>query len=327
MTKFGYKLVLHKNMKYLKTIKQLFTFKALLVKGLLNLFALLPLKTNHYLGSFIGWLFLVIPNRAHHVTTTNIQICFPQMPPEQQQRLIKDSLIETGKTFTEASPMWKWDKDKLFKQIKNIHGEELLQNALNNKNGVILALPHLGNWELLGLYCSANYSTTSMYQKPKMTELDSIIKYGRERFGATLVPADNHGVRAMYKALRNNEFVCILPDQEPTKGNGVFATFFNLKAYSMTLVSRLANKTNATVIIAYTKRLSHGKGYDIYFVEVEKMLQKINSNISNDSINYLNSEMEKCIKNIPEQYQWSYKRFRTQPLDESGKPTEDYYNS
>jgi len=145
--------------------------------------------------------------------------------PSVHLLLIKSSLIETGKTLTEAGPMWQWDKNTLFSLIKKVHGEELLQNALENNHGVILALPHLGNWELLGLYCSAHYPTTSMYQKPKLSQIGPIIKHGRERLGANLVPADNVGVRAMLKALKNNEFVCILPDQEPATGSGIFASF------------------------------------------------------------------------------------------------------
>ncbi|MDH5396034.1 MAG: lysophospholipid acyltransferase family protein, partial [Gammaproteobacteria bacterium] len=242
-------------------------------------------------------------------------------------QLLKQSLIETGKTVIEASPMWQWDKNKLFSLIRKVHGEELIQQALDKNNGVILALPHLGNWELLGLYCSSKYTTTSMYQKPKMIEIDSIVKHGRERFGANLVPADHVGVKAMYKALKNNSCVCILPDQEPGKGNGVFAPFFGVPAYSMTLISRLAKKTKATVILAYSKRLPVAGGYEIIFSALPAMAEKLENVNPEDSVEYLNAEMEKHIRNISEQYQWSYKRFRTQPAEVLATLTgKDFYN-
>lgn len=308
-------------MMYFKTIKQ--KLKTLLAKTIISLLALFSLRNCHRLGSIIGWILSIFPNRNLHVTTTNVQLCFPEMEKEQQQRLIKKSLIETGKTLAEASPMWQWNKDKLFKLIKKVHGEDSIQQAINNKQGVIIALPHLGNWELLGLYCSAKYPTTSMYQKPKMAQLDSVVKKGRERFGAKLVPTDNQGIRAMLKALKKNELICILPDQEPSDGNGIFAPFFGLQAYSMTLISRLANKTDAKVIVAYTKRLGGGQGYEIIFSEVDK----INVGSLEDSVTYLNAETEKCIREIPEQYQWSYKRFRKQPAIKDKRITgKDFYN-
>ncbi len=298
------------------------------MKFLIKLFSSLSLKNCHRFGSILGWLSSRIDNRSRLVTEKNIQLCFPEMNARQQQKLVQQSLIETGKTFTEASPMWKWDKKKLFSLIKNVRGEEHLQQALNNKHGVILALPHLGNWELLSLYCSAHYPTTSMYQKSKMPQIGALVKHGRERLGANLVPANNVGVRSMLKALKKNEFVVILPDQEPGRGNGVFSSFFGIPAYSMTLISRLAKKTNASVIMAYTKRLSSKDGYEIIFTDLPEMNKKIKSDSLNDSVNYLNSELEKCIRSIPEQYQWSYKRFSLQPCANDGfHQGLDFYNT
>ena len=307
----------------MKTLKK--SLQAALAKTIITVVAFFSLKTSHRVGALIGFISAHIPNRNRFVTDTNIELCFPELTKKQQQELSRKSLIEMGKTFTEAGPMWKWDQDKLFKLIKKVQGEELLQKARKNKQGVILALPHLGNWELLGLYVSAKYPTTSMYQKPKLQQMDAIIKHGRERLGANLVPADNVGVRAMLKALKNNGVVCILPDQEPNTGTGIFAPFFGQQAYSMTLISRLAKKTKASVIIAYTKRLASDEGYEIIFTELPGMAEKLISNELDDSVVYLNNELEKTIRGLPEQYQWSYKRFRNQPLKDNNTRV-DFYN-
>lgn len=293
-------------------------------KILISLLALLSLKNCHRIGHSIGWLLTRVSNRNLHVTTTNIQLCFPEMNSQDQQQLIKNSLIEMGKALTEAGPMWQWNKNKLFNFIKKINGEAHIQHAQDNKQGVILALPHIGNWELLALYCSSKYPTTTMYQKSKVAQFDTIIKNGRERFGAKLVPTNNQGIRAMLKALKSNELICVLPDQEPKKGNGIFAPFFNIQTYSMTLISRLANKTDAKVIIAYSNRLEKGEGYEINFVP----LDEFNSKSVEDSVSYLNAEIEKCILEIPEQYQWCYKRFRRQSEIKDIRITgKDFYNS
>lgn len=307
-------------MPSIKNIRQ--SLIALFATNFVRGFAFLSLKNCHRLGAFLGWLTYIIPNRNRHVTKVNVKLCFPDKNEQQQQQLVKDSLIETGKTAAEISPMWHWEKEKLLSLIKNVQGEELLLQAVENKKGVILAAPHLGNWELLGHYLADKFPTTCMYQKPKIHQLDDIIRKGRERLGVKLVPADGQGIRAMLKALKNNELTCILPDQEPSHGDGVYIPFFNVKAYSMILISRLAKKTGATVLIIYSKRLKKGEGYEVVF----SPLEDIHNESVEESVTYLNAEMEKCIRDIPEQYQWSYKRFRTQPLDENGRPTEDYYN-
>ncbi|MFK5915695.1 MAG: lysophospholipid acyltransferase family protein [Woeseiaceae bacterium] len=305
----------------MKIIRQKIT--ALLAKNMLSFFARLSLKNVHRIGRVLGWLFYKVPNRSLSVSQKNIQLCFPEMSQSQQQQLIKNSLIETGKTLTESGPMWLWNKEKLLSLVTKVHGEEHIQKAIDNNQGVIIAIPHLGNWELLGLYCSAHYPSTSMYQKHQIKQLDIMIKEGREHLGATLVPTDSKGVRAMYSALKNQQLVCILPDQVPTQGSGVFADFFGIPAYSMTLTSRLAKKTNAQVLLAYTKRLNQGTGYEIYFNSLESFVEKT----MDESATYLNTELEKCIRLVPEQYQWSYKRFRVQPKDKKGNSIADYYNS
>ena len=124
----------------------------LFTKLFLRGFALLSLKNCHRIGGFLGWLISVTSNRHHFVTTINVQLCVPEMSSAQQQQLIKKSLIETGKTVTEISPMWQWNKKKLLQSVKSVQGEELLQQALKENKVVILAAPHLGNWALLGHY-------------------------------------------------------------------------------------------------------------------------------------------------------------------------------
>ena len=298
--------------------------KIRLIKLVLTTLSRLSLRNCHRVGSAIGQLAYLVKGKSRRITEKNIQLCFPQLDSSSQQTLVHQSLLETGKTLAEAGPMWLWNKDRLFSLIKKVHGEDRVQKALQQNKGVIIALPHLGNWELLGLYCSANYPTTSLYRVPRMAQLDTIVKTGRERLGAKLVPTNNQGIRALYKALRDNELTCILPDQEPPgdKGNGVFAPFFGIQTYSMTLLSRLAQKTQADIIIGYTKRLPGGKGYEIFFDGLaEDAMNQAHPPSLEASVTVLNAGLEKSIRQIPEQYQWGYKRFRTRPQGE-----EEFYN-
>jgi KDO2-lipid IV(A) lauroyltransferase len=199
--------------------------------------------------------------------------------------------------------------------IQEVHGEKLLQDAYASQQGVILAFPHLGNWEIVSLYCSSRYPMTTLYQPPRLMQFDAMIRHGRERLGAKLVATDNTGVRALLAALKQGEMIGVLPDQEPKFGNGVFASFFNIPAYSGTLVSRLVNKTNAMVIFAYAERLPKGEGYQLYFSAAGKAIY---ADDLQTSVAGLNQGVENCIRSIPEQYQWSYYRFRSRP--EGDKP-------
>ena len=105
-------------MSFSKKLKQ--KLQILIVKIFIHILAILPLSVCHFIGNIIGHLVYYIPNSSRRITEINIKLCFPDMTPAQQNKLIKQSLIETGKTLTEASPMWKWKKEKLFQLIKKL---------------------------------------------------------------------------------------------------------------------------------------------------------------------------------------------------------------
>ena len=103
------------------------------------------------------------------------------------------------------------------RKIKQSKWKRKSYRSIHKKNGVIVIIPHLGSWEFFGKYTSLNFPMTSMYQPPKLSNLDPLIKKGRESSGASLVPTNKTGIKKILKALKSNELVAILPDQVPKK--------------------------------------------------------------------------------------------------------------
>ena len=284
-----------------------------LINWLLRACATLPLPLAHVVGAAIGWGLILIPNELRRISRINIPLCLPELTPAQQRRLIRVSLIESGKTMTEAGALWLWPDARLLALAKDTRGEEHLRAALGSGKGAILAVPHLGAWEMIGLYCSAHYPMTSLYRPPRLAEMDEVVRHGRERLGAKLVPADAGGVRALYQALHRGELVGMLPDQEPGAGNGVFAPLFGVRANTMVLLSRLAIKTGAAVIFGFAERLPRGQGYRLHFIPAPPA---INQEPLEQSVAVMNVMAERLVRQKPEQYQWGYRRFRTRPEGE-----------
>ncbi|MEN8216796.1 MAG: lauroyl acyltransferase [Pseudomonadota bacterium] len=283
--------------------------RTLLIKGLLHLFALLPLGTVQSIATLLGRIVAQRPSlRITQVTRTNIRLCFPG---ENQETLIKQSLIETCKAFSELGALWLWRVDRVLGLVREVSGEACLQQALQRGKGVVLLTPHLGAWELVGLYVSSRYTLTALYRPPKLAGLHDLIHAARERAGGRIVPTDQSGVRALYKALRRREVVGILPDQVPSDaGSGIFAPFFGIPAYTMILVYRLARQTGAPVIFTYAERLPQGRGFHLHFLEAPADIAAENLEIA---VAALNQGVQQCLQDCPAQYQWSYKRFKRRP--------------
>ncbi len=288
--------------------------RAIAIKLILRLLSLLPLPIAHIVGTILGRALFYLPNQSRQTTQTNIRLCFPELPAQQQRTLIKNSLIEMGKSISEMGYLWFRPKSDCLKLISKVSGEKYLHEAMQKNRGIIIAAPHLGAWEIIGLYCADIYPITILYRPPKIEQLDKMIRTARQKNGAKLVPTNSHGVKSLYKALSDGELIGILPDQDPGKNGGIFAPFFNIETNTMLLLSRLAKKNDSPVIFCYAERLPKGKGFHLHFIPANHKVSDAQPLIAATT---LNSEIEKYVRKIPEQYQWSYKRFRSRPKGEN----------
>ena len=283
---------------------------------LLHLLGALPLPLLHGIGVLLGQLFSLLPNRHRRITQRNLQLCFPEMGERQRARLLVQSLQETGKTFMETALMWCGSRRRILGLVREVIGEEHLSAALERGKGVILAAPHLGSWELIGHYVAAgkpNVPITCLYKPPRSPSVEAAMRLGRMHLGVQLAPTDASGVKILLGLLKRGEVAGILPDQDPLAGNGVFAPFFGIATNSMTLLPRLANKSGASVLVSYAERLSWGRGYRLHFIPCAPEVAERDPLIG---VTALNADVEAAVRQCPEQYQWSYKRFRTRPEGE-----------
>ena len=286
-----------------------------LIKLILYFCAYLPLPIIHGIGVCIGWGLLLIPNRSRQTSEINIALCWPELSSREQRKLLRNSLKETGKTIIETSALWLRTGESALRLIKQVDGNELVEQVIAKGSGAILATPHLGAWEAAGLYASEQFRITGLYRPLKIPELETLVQSSRNRLGGNYVPATAKGVRALFKALEQGDVVGMLPDQEPKAGTGIFAPFFGIPAYSMVFLAKLAARTEAPIIFAWCERLSWGRGYHLHFRAMSGTNQ---SGDMQTAVTAINQAAENCIRECPEQYQWSYRRFKTRP---DGEPS------
>ncbi|TCK03600.1 KDO2-lipid IV(A) lauroyltransferase [Marinobacterium mangrovicola] len=276
----------------------------------MRLVALLPLSMAQWLGRCMGrWIYRQgDKQRLYTNTRINLELCFPEMPKAERDKLTKKSLENTGCSLAEMGVSWIWSPERVLEKVKSVVGEDLIADELNNGRGILLIAPHLGNWEVMNLYLSRRYPVTAMYKPPRQKKFDELILKRRARLGSKMAPADTRGVRMLIKALRGGEIVGVLPDQEPDREGGVFVPFFGQPALTMKLFPQLAAQTGVTVISGYAKRLENGEGFELRFAKAEA---EINNKDVQISAAAMNRSIEHCVNECPEQYQWEYKRFHS----------------
>lgn len=290
------------------------TLKTTIVIALLRVLSWIPLRALHQIAHLVGTIVYLLPTETRRVTLINLKIVFPGMSEDDRRKLAKRSIRETIKTGFELGHMWYGSLEHVLGMIKEVKGLELVRAAQASGQGIIYAAPHLGSWELLGIYVSSLGPLTTLYKPPKIKGLNQLIASSRAKAGAELVATDRAGVVRLTRTLQQGGATGILPDQQPRKDGGVFAPFFGTPAFTMTLLPKLAARTNALVLFAYAERLPDGQGFNIVFTPADEDIKNDDAIIAASA---LNRSVERAVMALPSQYQWEYKRFRKRPDDDT----------
>jgi KDO2-lipid IV(A) lauroyltransferase len=172
--------------------------------------------------------------------------------------------------------------------------------------------PHLGCFEVTAQFYAAfrpeakTRPITVLYRIPHKSILRPIVETGRAADGLRLAPAEMRGVRMLMKAMKDRQVVGILPDQVPSRGEGVWAPFFGRWAYTMTLAARLARQFDAIVLFVYGERLPRGEGYRIH---LRRLDEPLTGDPAHDAA-VMNRGLEALIRQCPAQYLWGYNRYK-----------------
>ncbi len=269
--------------------------------------ALLPLRVNQTIGAGIGCVIWWLQLRPAKITQLNINVCYPDLDVAQRKSLAKASVIDMAKTMTELSYVWFNKPQKVLAKVVETSGTELLEQSRRDGRGVMLLGPHLGNWEVTGLYLASMHQMASMYKPPKMADFEKAMSKARGQTGAELVPTSQRGVARLLTILKQGGVVGILPDQVPTQKSCEFAPFFGREAHTMVLVSKMLQKVDVDVYTAFAIRLPAGKGFKLCIRTVDEAIFAADLRTS---LTALNKSVELAIAEAASQYQWEYKRFR-----------------
>ena len=287
--------------------------RARAINALLKLLSYLPLRGLHALGRATAWLSKRLHRDEARIAQVNADLCFPDWPAQRRAWLARRAMSENAKGLFELAAVWHWPPARVLDQIQSVEGAEAIDQAMAEGKGMLVIAPHHGAWEVLQMWLAQRVSLHALYRPPRWPELEALLNRGRSRSGATFWPAKPSGIRALFKALKAGEAVGVLPDQAPP-GEGVFVPFFGQPAKTMTLFGKLAERTGAPVVIGWAERLSEGAGYILHWRRVS---DEVNNTDPEKAAAALNREIEQVVRQRPEQYQWTYRRFSRR---EAGEP-------
>lgn len=270
---------------------------------MLTLFRLLsrvPLRWLHALGALLGWVvFAASPvyRRRFIANARQAGYTFAQVRPAVAH--IGRMVAELPRLWLGSPPPVEWD------------GFQRIESAYAQGRGVLLLTPHLGCFEVAAQAIARRQLAqhgplTVLYRPARKAWIAPLVAASRQRPELEAVPTTLAGVRQMIKALRQGRAVGLLPDQVPPEGMGQWAPFFGQPAYTMTLAARLALQTGCALRLVWGERLPAGRGFRLHCRELRAPLAAT----LEEAVSQINAEMEALVRECPQQYLWSYARYK-----------------
>lgn len=274
-----------------------------LFKIVFQFLASLPLSVLHRIGAWLGRLTFAFSKQYAARMRENLQQAGYKLDDVQGKQLLSVAIDEAGKSIVELPWIWGRPYEEVLGSVLECQGLQYFEAAQARGKSIIFLTPHQGCFEIFGLYMAQYLPITLLYRPPRLAWLEGVMRGGRERGKAKLAKADLSGVRLLYKALKRGETIGLLPDQVPSQGEGEWANFFGRPAYTMTLVGRLAQTSDATVLLVSAERKACGAGYVIRF-------EPLQLDFAVSVPQQINAALEAMIRTNPAQYLWSYNRYK-----------------
>lgn len=275
--------------------------------SVLGFFSRLSLSFLQWLGLIIGSIAAWFPHGPAWVIRRNLKLCFPEKSERWVNDTTKLNLIYTAQTALEFTKTWGMPPEYSISQMTEVENMEIFTEAVKSPKGCFILVPHHGNWEFMNAWVSSHCSPVIMYKPSKNKAMDLFVRQARSRLNSTLVPTDESGVKAVFKALKSGGVSIILPDHTPHDNGGMFAPFFGTSVWTGILTSKLIQKTQCEVIMLSCLHHPSGKGFKI---TVDKVEPDVYSKDLLTSVSAVNKSVENLIRRNPAQYQWVYKRFK-----------------
>lgn len=283
-----------------------------LIFALLWIAHFLPNRALAAIGNIVGMLlFWLIPERRH-VTRINLEKCFPQMPAAEREALARAHFRAFARSFVDRSLLW-WAPRARVEALVRIEGLEHLRKLAGQP--VILFAPHFVGMDAGGTRVTCEADIVSMYSNQKDEKFNELLLRGRSRFGDQLMVSRQQGIRATLTAMRAGRPFYYLPDQDFGPRDAIFVPFFGIPAATVPGLARIARLAGAKVLPCVTRLLPAGEGYA---VRIEPPWENFpGADLAADT-RRMNEYIERRVLDMPEQYLWMHKRFKTRPEGEAG---------
>jgi KDO2-lipid IV(A) lauroyltransferase len=275
------------------------------------LHAVLPVAALSRVGETLGRLLYSFGRSRRRIGDINLKLCFPDMPEDKRTLLLKAHFRALGRSTVLETISW-WGSRAELERLVRFEGLEHVR-VYQGKPLIWLA-PHFVGLNVGGVRATAEFAPiVSLYARLKSAAFDKVLLHSRTRFGASEMYARQDGIKPVIRAIKAGKPFYYLPDMDYGRKESIFVPFFGVPAATITGLSRLAKATGAVVVPCITRWENGG-----YVTRFYPAWENFPTDDVEADTRRMNAFIEDRIREIPEQYFWLHKRFKTQPEGKKG---------
>jgi len=280
--------------------------------GLLWLLRLLPQPVLATVGEWVGVALRRFARSRRRVVASNLALCFPDLGSEAREALVRTHFRAFGRSALDRAVLW-WSSRERVERLVRLEGLEHW-DAVGNRPVILLA-PHFVGLDAGGIRLSMDRDLVSMYGAQSNPAFDRVMRQGRLRFGRGLIYSRSEGIKPVLRAMKDGRALYYLPDMDFGARDAIFVPFFGVPAATVTALSRLAAITGAAVVPCVTRLGGRREGYVTRFYPAWQDFP--GPDIEAD-VRRMNAFIEERVREMPAQYYWVHRRFKTRPPGTAG---------
>jgi KDO2-lipid IV(A) lauroyltransferase len=197
----------------------------------------------------------------------NLSRTTPELKNSDLNQLTKNALRSYMRYWCDTFRIQNWNRERILNSVTMSNGN-LLIDRIDNGDGVVVALPHSGNWDLAGAYfCTLGIPLVTVAERLKPEALFQKFLQHRTRMGFEVLALDNRSFATLLKRAREKRLIALVADRDLSR-SGIDVSFFGAPARMPAGPALLAVKTGIPLIVAHVSYTPHGIHIDFHDVPV-----------------------------------------------------------
>jgi KDO2-lipid IV(A) lauroyltransferase len=275
---------------------------------------LLPARGLGAAGEVLGGLLYHMAEERRHIAATNLRLCFPELDDDARDRLLRRHFRALGRASLQETVSW-WGSRAEVDGMTRFEGMEHVVPHLGKP--LILFAPHFVGVSIGGMRVTTQFApVVTLNAQIKNPYIHRLVFQSRGRFGRdgkhSEIYQRQDGIKPVLRAIKKGLPFFYPPDLDFGRKDAVFTPLFGTPAATITGLSRVARVTGAVVVPCITRQEKGG-----YVVRFYPAWENFPTDDVEADTRRMNAFLEDRIREMPEQYFWVHKRFKTRPLGEA----------